>query len=288
MNTRNEILLRQELIKANIAGLIDLEKGTYFSPDERKKLAKEGKAMPDGSFPIRNEKDLRDAIKLASMAKNVSAAKSFIVKRSKQMDLEKLIPESWGIEKAKGTDKDGDGDVDSHDYMAAKDEAIKEAMSKKKIQKGAKMPIGSISRGRKKVAEGKWVDVKDTGNMPKKGDVVTYKDDKGSQKTGFVLKRMTNTFKGKKHTQFLIGDSRDSNINYATRISTTGGDSDKIKTVGEPNAAKQSKVELYAAVNQKYKTNFKPGSIDEFEDDSFRVELDDGDIKEIVRAETTR
>ena len=98
MDSRDDILKRQEIIKANITGSVSLEieKGTYFSPEERKRLAKEGKAMPNGSFPIRNEHDLKDAIRLAGMAKNVAAAKTWIVKRSKEMGLEKLIPESWG------------------------------------------------------------------------------------------------------------------------------------------------------------------------------------------------
>ena len=29
------------------------------------------------------------------------------------------------------------------------------------LEKGKKMPIGTVSKGRKKVAEGKWVEIKD-------------------------------------------------------------------------------------------------------------------------------
>lgn len=48
------------------------------------------------------------------------------------------------------------------------------------------------------------------------------------------------------------------------------------------NPAKQSKKELYEAVNKKYGTSFKPGDIEEFEDESFRKELTEDDIKSIV------
>ena len=40
------------------------------------------------------------------------------------------MPEG-GVEEGKKTDHDGDGDVDSDDYMAAKDKAIKKSMNKK-------------------------------------------------------------------------------------------------------------------------------------------------------------
>lgn len=33
-----------------------------FKAALRKKLSREGEALPDGSFPIRNEKDLKNAI----------------------------------------------------------------------------------------------------------------------------------------------------------------------------------------------------------------------------------
>lgn len=36
---------------------------TDFSTKERKSLSKKGEALPDGSFPIRNSQDLKDAIK---------------------------------------------------------------------------------------------------------------------------------------------------------------------------------------------------------------------------------
>jgi hypothetical protein len=37
--------------------------------EERRKLAEQGKALPDGSFPIRNREDLKDAIQSFGRAK---------------------------------------------------------------------------------------------------------------------------------------------------------------------------------------------------------------------------
>ena len=56
----------------------------YFSHKERMELAKEGKAMPNGSFPIRNKQDLHDAIKSWGLAKDKSKAKAWIIKRAKE------------------------------------------------------------------------------------------------------------------------------------------------------------------------------------------------------------
>jgi len=51
------------------------------------------------------------------------------------------------------------------------------------------------------------------------------------------------------------------------------------------NPSKQSKKELYEAINKKYGTSFKVGDIDELEDDEFRKELTEDDIKNIVEDE---
>lgn len=66
-----------------------------FSDDERKKLADEGKAMPDGSFPIENEEDLKNAIQAYGRAKDKEAAKKHIISRAKALGLMRLIPEDW-------------------------------------------------------------------------------------------------------------------------------------------------------------------------------------------------
>ena len=66
------------------------------STDERTDLADEGMAMPDGSFPIANESDLKNAIKAYGRAKDKEAAKAHITRCAKKMGKEDLLPEGWG------------------------------------------------------------------------------------------------------------------------------------------------------------------------------------------------
>jgi hypothetical protein len=66
-----------------------------FSEAQRTKLAKKGFAMPDGSFPIRNREDLKNAISTYGLAKNKGRAKAWIKKRAKQLNAEKLLPAKW-------------------------------------------------------------------------------------------------------------------------------------------------------------------------------------------------
>lgn len=61
-----------------------------FNTEQRKKMAKEGKAKPDGSFPIENEEDLKNAIKLAK-----KGDRAHVKKRAAALGLSKLIPDSW-------------------------------------------------------------------------------------------------------------------------------------------------------------------------------------------------
>lgn len=69
----------------------------------RKRLVKQGKAMPDGGtgsggrFPIRNETDLRKAIKAIGRAKPEDQAKikRFIMARARALKLANLIPDTW-------------------------------------------------------------------------------------------------------------------------------------------------------------------------------------------------
>lgn len=66
-----------------------------FSEEQRRKLAREGKAMSDGSFPIRNRSDLQNAIRLAGNAGDPAKARRFIIKRARALGLTQLIPDTW-------------------------------------------------------------------------------------------------------------------------------------------------------------------------------------------------
>lgn len=67
-----------------------------FSEDRRRELAESGEAMPDGSYPIVNEEDLRNAIQAIGRAKDPEATKRHIRKRARALGKEDLIPEEWG------------------------------------------------------------------------------------------------------------------------------------------------------------------------------------------------
>lgn len=80
----------------------EMELKRAFSPDKRRELAKEGMALPDGSFPIVTASDLENAIMAFGRAKNKSSAKRHIIKRARALKRTDLIPEAWGKKDAKG------------------------------------------------------------------------------------------------------------------------------------------------------------------------------------------
>jgi hypothetical protein len=63
----------------------------------RQRLAKEGKALPDGSFPIRNVNDLRNAVRAYGRAKTGAKAltRKHIMKRAKDLKREDVLPPRW-------------------------------------------------------------------------------------------------------------------------------------------------------------------------------------------------
>jgi len=66
-----------------------------YSEEDRAKLAEGGMALPDGSFPIKDEADLRNAIQAFGRAKDKDKAKAHIIKRAMDLNLEDLIPMNW-------------------------------------------------------------------------------------------------------------------------------------------------------------------------------------------------
>jgi len=88
-----------------------------FSEDMRTQMAEEGKALPDGSFPISNVEDLKNAISAYGRASDKEAAKKHIMKQAKAMGQEKLIPANWVTGGAKLVEEKS-GEVDS-DLMAS-------------------------------------------------------------------------------------------------------------------------------------------------------------------------
>lgn len=76
------------LLTAYTEGCEECEEAEEFkdySPEQREKMAKDGRAMPDGSFPIADCADLKNAIRSVGRASDVDAAKAHIRKRAKAL-----------------------------------------------------------------------------------------------------------------------------------------------------------------------------------------------------------
>ncbi len=71
-----------------------------YDNDQRKEMAEKGLALPDGSFPIKNLEDLKNAIQAYGRAKDQAAAAKFIAKRAKALSAEDLIPDTEDFQKA--------------------------------------------------------------------------------------------------------------------------------------------------------------------------------------------
>jgi peptidoglycan hydrolase-like protein with peptidoglycan-binding domain len=67
-----------------------------FTAAQRSKLADSGAALSDGSYPIRNASDLRNAIQAIGRAKDPARAKRHIIKRAKALGLTSMLPDGWG------------------------------------------------------------------------------------------------------------------------------------------------------------------------------------------------
>lgn len=66
-----------------------------YGTEARRRMAESGAAMPDGSYPIRDEADLRNAIQAVGRAKNYEAARRHIIRRARALGLTSLLPEDW-------------------------------------------------------------------------------------------------------------------------------------------------------------------------------------------------
>ena len=68
------------------------------SQEERDRLAEEGKAMDDGSYPIANCEDLKNAIQAIGRAKDPEATKTHIRKRKNALDCPDVeLPDTWSL-----------------------------------------------------------------------------------------------------------------------------------------------------------------------------------------------
>jgi hypothetical protein len=67
----------------------------FFSAGKRRDLAKSGAALPDGSFPIVNAEDLRNAVALWRKGKDPAKAKAHIKARASALGLSNKLPKGF-------------------------------------------------------------------------------------------------------------------------------------------------------------------------------------------------
>lgn len=65
----------------------------------RKELAGTGAALPDGSFPIQNRGDLKNAVQAFPCAKNQARTKAHIISRARALDATSMLPATWKTSK---------------------------------------------------------------------------------------------------------------------------------------------------------------------------------------------
>lgn len=69
-----------------------------YSPEQRERMAKNGEAMPDGSYPIADCADLKNAIQAVGRAKDPAKTRAHIKKRARALDCDVELPDDWNID----------------------------------------------------------------------------------------------------------------------------------------------------------------------------------------------
>lgn len=78
-----------------------------YSQEERMRLAAEGKAMPDGSYPTKTEEDLEHAFQAYGRETGDKAAlRRYLVRRAVAMGRTDLIPDNWHLEGSSNVRRD--------------------------------------------------------------------------------------------------------------------------------------------------------------------------------------
>lgn len=100
------VIPEEKILEKNMSDPLELEKRDY-NAKQRRQLAGRGQAMPDGSYPIANEQDLKNAIQSFGRAKNPTAVKRHIITRARALGLTDLLPEEWKTKKNVGNGFEG-------------------------------------------------------------------------------------------------------------------------------------------------------------------------------------
>ena len=95
-----------------------------FTDAERAEAADAGQALPDGSYPIKTVKDLKNAIQSYGRAKDPAKVKAHIIARAKALGKESMIPENWSKAIEADTAKAEEMEHDPADLKAVRDALI--------------------------------------------------------------------------------------------------------------------------------------------------------------------
>jgi len=102
------------------AEVADLALKAMYDDEERMEMAKGGMAMADGSYPIKDEEDLKNAIMAVGRASNPDEVKMHCQKRAKELGKEDMIPDSWDEEAKKPEEEMAEGEKSAEDAEATK------------------------------------------------------------------------------------------------------------------------------------------------------------------------
>lgn len=123
-----------------------LEKRT-FSTEQREKLAEQGKALPDGSYPIVTKTDLKNAIQAFGRAKNKGTVAAHIKRRAKVLDATDLLPEEGPL--AKQGERDPMDKKELEAAVAKAEAAAKEKLEKVEAELAAAQLLAKLSDAEK-------------------------------------------------------------------------------------------------------------------------------------------
>jgi hypothetical protein len=92
-----ELAAKAEELSNRLRSSFDYDTFGYMSKAMRERLAQEGKALPDGSYPIRNTEDLKNAIQAYGRSKpgKRAAVRRHIIKKARGLGKSELVPEQW-------------------------------------------------------------------------------------------------------------------------------------------------------------------------------------------------
>jgi hypothetical protein len=156
-------------LTARVASARYADQFADISVKERSALAKKGQALSDGSYPIRNEEDLKNAIQAFGRAKESDRARvrRHIMRRARQLDRKDLIPEKWSknhVASSKTVTAAADADLRAR--VAAAMDRLGKANAVEPVIPEEQMPVVPVARRAPRRPMGIQEPVKDVVEAP--------------------------------------------------------------------------------------------------------------------------